>query len=122
MRIERWWNPNLPQMLGIACFLLYFDAAFGLLGSLATGSLLGLVLAVAAAAAAVGIANERRWGWKLAVAVSAFALLPFVLLIVDEGVGELLRPAVLLRAAFPVAQFALLVHPESRSHQKVWFN
>lgn len=121
MRFTRWLNPNLPQMLQIAVFLLYFDAVFGVLRGSIFNVPLGTLIVVGAALGGLGVANELKWGYKLAVAVSALGLLPFLLIAAYDGVGEILDPTVLLAAVFPVAQFALLVHPQSRSYQKIWF-
>ena len=121
MESRRWVNPSQPQTLYIATILLYMSAVFGLLfGALA--SLLGLAIAVGEVAGGYGVANERRWGYRLAVAVAALGLLPFVLFAVDEGITELLDPPVLISLVFPVALFALLIHPQSREYQKVWFS
>lgn len=104
-------------------FLLYIDAVFGLIFGRAFALFpIGLLLVAGSAAAGLGIANELKWGWRLGVAVSALALVPFLLVIAADGIGELLNPALLLSALFPVAQFALLVHPQSREHQRIWFS
>jgi len=122
MRFTRWTNPSLPQTLQIGMFLLYIDAAFGVLFGAVFAFPLGTVIVIGSALAGLGIANELRWGWQLGVAVSALALLPFVLLAMVDGVGALFSPANLLSLLFPVAQFALLVHPQSRDHQRIWFS
>jgi hypothetical protein len=120
MQFTRWTNPSLPQTLQIGMFLLYIDAVFGLLYG---GFLnpIGLLIIIGCVLAALGIANEYKWGWKLGVGISAFALLPFVLALADDP-GEIFDVGLLLSALFPVAQFALLVHPQSRQYQKVWFH
>lgn len=114
----RWINQAQPQTLVIATFLLYFDAVFGALALLGGPSPIGLAFVAANAGAGYGIANERKWGYWLAVAVSALALLPYVL--------ALLRGANILAGSpiglmFAVAQMALLLHPMSRDYQKTWF-
>jgi hypothetical protein len=121
MEQRRWVNPSQPQTLYTATFLLYLNAAFGLLFG-AFVSAIGILIVIGEVAAAYGIANERRWGYLLGVAMAGLALLPFVLLAVDDGLTELLQPVVLLNMIFPVALFALLVHPMSRDYQKVWFS
>jgi hypothetical protein len=118
MQFSRWTNPSLPQTLQIGMFLLYIDAVFGVLGLRGSITPIGLVLALVSALAGLGIANEYKWGWRLGVAVSALALIPFVLALADGANVILLA----LAALFPVAQFALLVHPMSRNYQKVWFH
>ena len=97
-------------------FLLYISAAFDVIFG---GFLNPIVLAIAAAnvAAGYGIANERRWGYWLGVAVTGLALLPFILWALAGGLSLNL----LIQAMFPVAMFALLVHPQSRDYQRIWF-
>jgi hypothetical protein len=120
METRRWTNPSQPQTLQIAVYLLYFDAVLGVLfGRLLNP--LGLLLIAGAAGGGFGIANEKRWGYALGVAVSALGLLPFVVLVFDGGLGDLLNVGVLLSLVFPVAQFALLLHPLSREYQRIWF-
>ncbi len=122
MRFTRWTNPSLPQTLQIGMFLLYIDAAFGLLFGAVFAFPIGTVIVIGSALAGLGIANEMRWGWQLGVAVSALALVPFLLLVLSDGIGALFGLGVLLSLLFPVAQFALLVHPQSREHQRIWFS
>jgi hypothetical protein len=120
METRRWTNPSLPQTLQIGVFLLYADAVLGLLFGYFL-SLIGLLVMVASAAAGYGIANERKWGYQLGVAVALFGLLPFALLLADDGLDSLFDLPVLLALIFPAAKFALLVHPQSRDYQRVWF-
>lgn len=121
MEPRRWVNPSQPQTLYTATFLLYLNAAFRLLFG-AFLSPLGILIVIGEVAAAYFIANERRWGYYLGVGMAALAVLPFVLLALDEGITELLNPLVMLNMIFPVALFALLVHPMSRDYQKIWFS
>jgi hypothetical protein len=121
MQFTRWTNPSLPQTLQIGMFFLYIDAVFGLLGLNGPVGLLGLLFIVGSALAGLGIANEYKWGWKLGVAISALALLPLVFVLADDPT-EIFSISLLIYAIFPVAQFVLLVHPESRNYQKVWFH
>lgn len=121
MTDRRWVNPSQPQTLYLGTVLLYLNAAFSVLLS---GGLtaIGLGLVFTEVAGAYGIANERRWGYLLGVLAASVGLLPFVLFALDDGLAELLAPSALLQMVFPVALFALLVHPMSRDYQKVWFS
>jgi len=119
---RRWLNPSQPQTLVIGCFLLYINAAFAIL-FLLSSSFAGVrgvdVLPIAAGVAgAYGIANERRWGYYLAVAV---AFLPFVLAAVINGNHNPFGGADPITLLFEIALIALLLHPQSRHYQKVWF-
>ncbi len=120
MENRRWFNPSQPQTLQIAVALFYIDAVFTVLfGGLLT--VFGL-LALVGVAAGFGIANEQRWGYNLGLAVSILALLPIVGVAMSDGIFELLKIRNLLWMVFPVARFVLLVHPESRNYQRIWFH
>ncbi|MEJ7845284.1 MAG: hypothetical protein WKF93_06535 [Acidimicrobiales bacterium] len=118
--MRRWTNPSLPQTLQIAVILLYVDAAFSVLFGTAF-NLIGLIIVAGSVAGGFGIAQEKKWGYYLALAISVLGLLPVVLIALDQGILNLLLPINLLFAIFPVARFALLVHPQSRDYQKIWF-
>jgi hypothetical protein len=111
---RRWINQSQPQTLVIGVYLLYFDAVFlFLLGG--AFSAIGLLMVAASAAGGYGIANEKKWGYMLGVGISAFRLL---LLFASGGNPVLDDPIALL---FAGAQLALLLHPQSREYQRVWF-
>lgn len=115
MQTRRWTNASQPQTLQIAVFLLYISAAFDVLFG---GFLNPIVLALAAAnVAGYGIANERRWGYVLGVVVAGLAVLPYLIWLLVGG----LSTSLLLSALFPVALLALLLHPQSRDYQRIWF-
>ena len=115
MESRRWVNPGQPQTLQIAVFLLYFNAAFtALFGGLF--SVFGLLLIAGGAGAGFGIANERKWAYVLGIVMSVlpFALRYYVYENPFAGVG-------LLSLMFEIALVALLVHPQSRDYQRIWF-
>ncbi|HVM53127.1 MAG TPA: hypothetical protein VM262_08015 [Acidimicrobiales bacterium] len=117
METRRWTNPTQPQTLQYAVFLLYINAVFtAILGGLA--SPLGIALVVGAAAGGFGIANEKRWGYKLGIAM---AFLPFLLRMAILGVDSVLGGSI-INLMFEVALVALLLHPHSREYQKIWFS
>lgn len=118
--MRRWTNPSLPQTLQIAVILLYVDAAFSVLFGTAFNPI-GLVIVAGSVAGGLGIAQEKNWGYYLALAVSILGLVPVVLFAADEGILDLLLPINLLAIIFPIARFALLVHPQSRDYRKIWF-
>jgi hypothetical protein len=124
METRRWTNPSQPQTLYLAVILLYINAALGLIGALFGFGLglLGLLLIVGAVSAGLGIANEKRWGYVLGVALASLSLfLAVVLPLIIEGPLLVFDPFFLISAVFPVALFALLVHPMSREYQRIWF-
>ena len=114
---ERHWFPrHQPQTLQIAVVLLYWSALLGLVSGLAVGGAgrYALLLALAEAAGAFGIANERRWGYVLALLA---AIIPLVLVIAVAG----FLGAGILGVLFQVALVALLVHPRSRDYYRLWY-
>jgi hypothetical protein len=112
MESRRWVNPTQPQTLQIAVFLLYFNAILtALFGGLFSG--LGLLIVVGSVAAGFGIANERKWGYGLGVAM---AFLPFAIRLI-YGIGG----ADIISLLFEIALVALLLHPQSRDYQRIWF-
>ena len=124
MERRQWINQGQPQTLVIACFLLYLNAAFGLLdllraGSAVSASGIGLlyygVTIAGGVAGAYGIANERKWGYFLGLGT---ALFPFALsfYLIGNPFG-----ADLLTLIFEIALVVLLLHTQSREYQKVWF-
>jgi hypothetical protein len=105
---QRWINQSHPQTLLMGTYLLYIEAFFGVVSVLLGGFFLfGVLLAAGAAAAGYGIANDRNWGYYLGIAVSAL--------------GVLFNLGNMLGLIFAIAQIALLLHPMSRSYQKLWF-
>ena len=114
MEQRRWTNQAQPQTLQIAVFLLYINGVITLLFGGIFVPLLALI-AIGSIAAGYGIANERKWGYILGVAM---ALLPFALVIVTKS-----NPLSggLLNLLFEVALVALLLHPQSRDYQRIWF-
>lgn len=113
----RWFNPTQPQTLQIAVLLCYISAVFAFLGG-AFRWWIGLVILAGLVGGAVGVANEKKWGYAVAVGVAALQVL--IVLVVWQG-EVLERFDVLLSFAFDVALLALLVHPMSRDYQRIWF-
>jgi hypothetical protein len=114
MDSRRWVNPTQPQTLQIAVFLLYLNGIFTLL----FGGLFytwGLIVIAGSVAAGYGIANERKWGYGLGIAM---AFLPFALAILT---GANILGGGILNLLFEVALVALLLHPQSRDYQRIWF-
>lgn len=117
MERRRFSNPAQPQTLVIAVMLLYFQAAFLLFALLTNGTfpLLYVAVIVGQAAAGYGIANERKWAYALGIAM---AVLPFVLRFYYSGTP---LGTDILQTMFEIALVALLLHPQSRDYQRIWF-
>ncbi len=112
METRRWMNHSLPQSLGNAVLLLYISAVFDALNGYLSAPL-GIAIMAAKVGAGYGIANEKRWGYQLGVAVAS-------LVVLGEVVGAL--PAGLIALMFDVLLVALLLHNQSREHQRIWFS
>lgn len=126
-----------PQTLQIATWLLYINGFFALVelvdggGVLhyfkeryAFGFFLGLAIVSTYIVGGFLMANERKAGWKISVIAAAS---PFVLTyIAYSQIGASLRYRIfggsLLSFAFDAALLALLVHPQSREHQRIWYH
>lgn len=80
------------------------------------GPVYGIVVIVAHVLGGLLMANERKIGYKIAI-VAAFS--PFVSNVI---VYRSLIAHSFLNAIFDIALIALLLHTQSRSHQKVWFH
>jgi hypothetical protein len=106
-------NQSQPQTLVIATLLLYINAVFDLISF----APILMLFAVGLAAGAYGIANEMRWGYGLAVAIAVFRI---VLLFAVFGADVFDFPLI-ITLLFDGALVGLLLHPESRSYQRIWF-
>jgi hypothetical protein len=128
MQTRRWVNQSQPQTLQIAVFLLYFNAVLAALALLTDPidetwlmihdfrPLVRLVLLAALVGAGYLIANERKIGYPLGIAAAAFPIVirlwaarKYHIDIFDLGM------------LFDVALVALLLHPQSREYQRIWF-
>jgi hypothetical protein len=114
---RRFLNPAQPQTLVIAVYLLYMQAVINLFYSLTRGVFPLLIVALVAggAAAGYGISNERKWAYGLGIAM---AIAPFAINFYYFG-----NPLTsdLLSLMFEIALVALLLHPQSRDYQRIWF-
>jgi hypothetical protein len=113
----RWINPHQPQTLVSAVILCYIQAVLTLLSFGYLGPL-GLLVLIGLGAGGFGIANEKKWGYAIAVAAAVFQIAVFVLY---GGLGALGNVQVLIGFAFDVLLVVLLLHPMSREYQRIWF-
>jgi hypothetical protein len=111
-------NQSQPQTLVLGTLLLYVNAVFGLLfGIVAINILVGLLTIVGLAVGGYGIANEWKWGYGVAVAASVLQLVMFFAFFGFE----VFEFPVIITLLFDGALVGLLLHPESRSYQRIWF-
>ena len=112
----QWFNRNLPQTLVNAQMLCYFSGVRNLLNG-SVSSPIGFLFTAGLIGGAFGIANEKTWGYFIALITAAISVLyPISVLGID-----VFRFGPVINIMFDVALVVLLVHPQSRSHQKVWF-
>lgn len=134
---RKWFDRTQPQTLQIATWLLYINAFFGLVDLIDTngwlgvarvvhggiGLLVGIAIVAAYIAGAFLMANERKIGYVLAVvaAFSPFLLRFWLLSDTDASLLDKVTGGRTLSFIFEVALCALLLHPQSRDHQRIWF-
>lgn len=133
---RKWIDRMQPQTLQIATWLLYINGFFALVELIDGGGvlhyfrqrytfgfLLGLAVVALHVAGAFLMANERKFGWKLSVvaAVSPFVLTFVAYTELNAPIRYRLFGANLLSFAFDVAVLALLLHPQSKEHQRIWY-
>ena len=114
MNENRFLNPHQPQTLYSAVILGYIEAVFNLISFAPILILIGLGLG----AGGYGIANEKKWGYTLAV---VSASLQVILMLAIYGSDTFTNVFVLLNFLFDAALVALLLHPMSRDYQRIWF-
>jgi len=112
----KWFDQSQPQTLQGAVIFCYLNAAFGVLYFLRGAALSAILILLGVAA--YFIANERRWAYWAGVVIAglylALQLLAFFTFQHSfSGILNLVFAAILL---------ALLLHPQSRSYEKIWFH
>jgi hypothetical protein len=112
---SRWVNPHQPQTLYMGVILCYIQGVFAILSYPDFGPFALLILG-GLVAGGFGIANEKKWGYLLAVATAVFQ----VLLLLANGPG-LNNVHVIIELGFDVLLVVLLTHPMSRNYQRIWF-
>jgi hypothetical protein len=118
METRRWINHSLPQTLANAVLLLYISAAFDAILGGYLFSPIGILIVAGKAAAGYGIANEKKWGYKLGLVV---AFSPFVLRFLVGGLDAVLGTGI-ISLMFEILLVALLLHKDSKEHQRIWFS
>jgi hypothetical protein len=127
----RWFDRSQPQTLQMVVILLYLHVVFSLLGGTYSYFPWGLLATAASFAGAFGTANDKRWGYYSAFAA---AILPFVFRLVawkgfilvngkihEINIVDKITGRSVLNLIFEVALVALVLHPDSRNYQRIWF-
>jgi len=117
MASRRFLNPAQPQTLVIAVYLLYLNSAFLLFRLFQVGVFPWqyMLQVVGGIVAGWGIANEKKWGYILGIVM---AIYPFAIRFWYSGTP---LGVDLLTLMFDIALVALLLHPQSRDYQRLWF-
>jgi len=113
---QQWFDRTQPQTLQSAVLLLYLEAVFGFVFGSRFMTGLELLIIAGYAGAGFGIANGKKWGYGLGVGCVGARLLLFL----AGGLGDALRDPISLLLTIALA--ALLLHPESRQYQRIWFS
>jgi hypothetical protein len=111
---KRWINHYQPQTLVMGTMLAYVQGFFALLAL----SFWGLFFAAGLGFGAYGIANDKKWGYGLAVGTAILQLVIVLGVAFDVG----LELGIMLSLLFDGALVALLLHRESREYQRIWFS
>ena len=117
MANKRWVDRSQPQTLYFGNVLLYFNAGWWLLDMLFLAPYFG-ILSLWALFAGLGIANERKIGYWSGVVLAAANILILLDWLFASGSGSL---GLLFNLVFGAALLALLLHPMSRSYERIWF-
>ena len=96
----------------------YRQLPYDILGPFAS-RIFPLLLLVALVGGGLGIANEKKWGFRLAVS-GAFYCVVATLWIRIRHDPELL--GFLLRLMFDLVLVVLLLHPQSKEYRRIWFS
>ncbi len=113
----KWVNQYQPQTLVIGTILCYWNAiSNAIFGMVETSALAGALTIIGLAAGGFGIANEKRWGYAVAV-IAAVAQVLMLLVLFDRYT----LTSALLSLVFDGALVLLLLHPMSREYQRIWF-
>jgi hypothetical protein len=137
---KKWFDRFQPQTLQIATWLLYFRGFFAVIDLLgdrarplrvfrAQHELLGWPVGLAVIAAFVGggflMANDRKLGYYLAIGAAFSPLALRVWLRIDVGASWTMANVLfgndLIGFIFEVALIALLLHPQSKEHVRIYY-
>jgi hypothetical protein len=122
MESRRALNPAMPTALVWGQLALYLSTTYAVGHGLAQLRFPGweILIGCWALLGAYGVANERRWGWRVAVAAAVVSVLPAVDQFVrSPGIG--IHPDFLVLVVLPVFTVCCLAEPSARDFQRAWF-
>ena len=112
MPTGKWLDRSQPQTLMNATLLLYVNAALNVLWAILGLGVIGLAIAAGQVVSGYGIANEKKWAYWLAVALTVLVVAQLIFFFSGGGI---------LTLAFYVVLLILLLHPQSREYRRIWF-
>ena len=95
----------------------YRALPYDLFGSFAS-RIFPLLLLIALVGGGLGIANEKKYGFRLALSAAIYSVVA-TLWIGTQYPIELLGS--LLRLMFDIVLLVLLLHPQSKEYRRIWF-
>jgi hypothetical protein len=113
--LSRWTDPSQPQTLQAAVLFSYLNAGLAILTLILSGPGPSLLI-VLGGLGAKAMANDRRWGYYLAIAIAILFLLLQLIFIYP------VRFSILFNILFAGVLVALLLHPQSRTYARTWFH
>ncbi|MBM3828434.1 MAG: hypothetical protein FJW09_07295 [Actinobacteria bacterium] len=134
---RRWFDRMAPQTLQIALMLLYLNGFFALIGFMdrsdwvgfarvvkgTLGTVVGLVVVLSFITSGLLMANDRRLGYRIGLfaAFSPFLLRFWIYSDSPVTLWNRISGGNTVSLLFELALCALLLHPMSREHQRVWY-
>ena len=95
--------------------LCYITAFFGVIYLLFGGGI--YLIPALLGVGGFGVANERRWGYALASVLAVLNVITGFALMAAAGFAL----GGMLTLLFAIVLAALLLHPQSREYQRIWF-
>ncbi len=95
----------------------YRQLPYDILGDFAS-KIFPLVLLVALVGGGLGIANEKKWGFRLAVSAALYSVVATLWI----GIRYNFELGFLLRLMFDLVLVVLLLHPQSKEYRRIWFS
>ena len=97
----------------------YRQLPYDILGSFAS-RIFPLLLLIALVGGGLGIANEKKYGFRLALSAAIYSVVATLWLGIRyaANIGLL---GFLLRLMFDIVLLVLLLHPQSKEYRRIWF-
>jgi hypothetical protein len=113
---HHWFDGSQPQTLQGAVMLCYLTAVFGVIGILVGGYPLAELVPIGLGVAGYAVANEKRWGYRLGIALAGLNVLVDLYILILGFFG------IVLSLVFAGVLLALFLHSQSREYERIWFH